>query len=107
MSKPSDKPYGFRFYVNAENDYSMRIARDLLEILDEKIKDQYEFEMVNILFKNKLAKADGVTITPTLVKFRPDPVERFSGMFNRIEKVRLALGGIGAPGKPAHPLPPG
>jgi circadian clock protein KaiB len=52
----------------------------------------YKLEIVDLLKFPKRALADGVIVTPTLVKLRPLPVQRIVGNLSDMAEVLLALG---------------
>lgn len=87
----SNKPFRFRFYIAGESDRSTMILTSIKEILDEKIKDLYDVETINVFFKEKVAKTDGICVTPSLAKVHPAPIQKFYGCFKEKDELRKTL----------------
>lgn len=64
---------------------------NLKHILDDKIEDQYDLEIIFVTKTPELAEIADVICTPTLIKETPLPSKRIIGHFMDKEKVLNAL----------------
>ena len=60
-------------------------------ICDEHFASGHELEIVDLLEHPKRALADGIIVTPTLLKLLPLPVQRVIGSLSDTNQVLLAL----------------
>ncbi len=85
------KAYKFRFYTTGETAYTEEIFTNIKKILDEHMKGLYDLETINILFKQKVAKEDGVFKTPALAKVLPLPKQKITGNIADPDQLRQGL----------------
>lgn len=73
-------PLRLRLYVagNAPNSVKA-IANAAVAICDENFPEGHELEIVDLLENPGLGLADGIIVTPTLLKLSPPPVGRLVG----------------------------
>lgn len=90
-SKDTGQKYLFRLYVAGETDYSLRILENLKAALTERLRSDYQVQIVNVLYDSKRAKDDGISVTPAVARIRPEPVERYTGTLYKPEHVRAAV----------------
>lgn len=90
MSKPAR--YKFRLYVAGNSQNSTQARANLKAFCSERLPDQHEIEIVDVLLEPKRALADGVLLTPTLVKISPDPVRKIVGTLTQRPSLMAALG---------------
>ena len=79
-----------RLYVAGQAPNSMRAIANCRAICDEHFASRHELEIVDLLEHPKRALADGVIVTPTLVKLSPLPI-RVIGDLSDTNQVLLAL----------------
>ncbi len=86
--------YKFRLYryISGQASKSIEDAQNLKVLLDKRLKNQYSFEIVNVLDHPQLAQEDKILATPTLVKIAPPPEIRIVGDLSDKERVLTALG---------------
>jgi circadian clock protein KaiB len=96
MSKPAI--FKFRLYVAVGTQNSMRAIANLGALCREHLLNRHEIEVVDVLREPKRALADGILMTPTLVKLSPSPVQQIVGTLSQTEIVlqALALEGLAA-----------
>ena len=86
-----NKNYEFKLYV-CENSVSSQIAEAKLEaMLEDRLKGQYTLELIDILKERDRTKADGILVSPTLVKVNPPPKRRIVGDLSNPNKVMSIL----------------
>ena len=88
--KRGDK-YILRLFVAGINPKSRRAIENLMEILEENLKDQYELEIIDIYQQPIFAKEGQIIAAPTLIKELPPPLRRFVGDLSNKEKLLLGL----------------
>ncbi len=88
--KKGDK-YVLRLFVAGINPKSRRAIENLMEILEENLKDQYDLEIIDIYQQPIFAKEGQIVAAPTLIKELPPPLRRFVGDLSNKEKLLLGL----------------
>jgi circadian clock protein KaiB len=81
-----------RLYVAGSAPNSLRAIANARAICDAHFASAYELEIVDLLDHPQRALADGVIVTPTLLKLEPLPVQRVIGNLSDTNQVLLALG---------------
>ena len=84
--------FKFRLYTAGATQNSTQARRNLSAICRDHLPGQHEIEIVDVLKEPKRALADGVYMTPTLVKLAPLPRQKLFGSLSQTETVLLALG---------------
>jgi len=84
--------YKFRLYVAGDGPNSIQAIANLNQLCRELLPDRHEIEIVDVLCEQQRALADGVILTPLLVKLAPAPISRIVGTLSRREPVLQALG---------------
>lgn len=80
-----------RLYVAGNGPNSVQARANLATICKEQFNDAFELEIVDILDSPLRALADGIVVTPTLLRLAPLPVQRIIGTLRDSEQVLLAL----------------
>lgn len=80
-----------RLYVAGNAPNSVRAITNARAICDEHYPCQYVLEIVDLIEHPDDAIADGIVVTPTLLKLRPKPVQRLVGNLADTAAVLLAL----------------
>jgi len=79
-------------YVAGTSPNSARALANLKEIIRQYAKDDCELEVVDVLIHPRRALADGVLVTPSLVKLSPPPMATIVGDLRHEFDVRQQLG---------------
>jgi circadian clock protein KaiB len=82
-----------RLYIAGTAPNSLRALANLKAICAEHFPDTHALEVVDLLWHPQRGLADGIIVTPTLVKLFPLPVQRVIGNLNDTSQVMLALNG--------------
>lgn len=92
MAKLHRQPPGLRLrlYIAGRAPNSVRAIANCRAICDEHFAAAYELEIVDLLDQPERALADGVIVTPTLLRLLPTPV-RVIGNLSDPSQVLLAL----------------
>lgn len=86
----------FRLYVAGEAQNSAQAVANLTALCRAHLPDRHEIEVVDVFREPARALADGVLMTPTLVRLAPSPVRRIIGTLSGTQTVLQALG-LGSP----------
>src|SRR5689334_21661519 len=81
-----------RLYVAGGAPNSLRAVANTRAFCDEHFASGYDLEIVDLLTKSQSAGAlaDGIVVTPTLIRLRPLPVRRLIGNLSDTNQLRLA-----------------
>ena len=95
MARASENPgkLELRLYIAGNAPNSQQAITNLKAICDEHFTAGFALEIVDLLTHPQRAFADGIIVTPTLVKMRPLPVQRMIGTLSDTTQVCMALGG--------------
>jgi circadian clock protein KaiB len=89
-SKPK---FRFRLYVAGDAQNSAQALANLTALCRAYLADRHAIEVVNVFREPKRALADGILMTPTLVKLSPTPAPRkIIGTLSQVDPVLQALG---------------
>jgi circadian clock protein KaiB len=80
-----------RLYVAGNAPNSLRAIANAKAICEEYFASGHEIEIVDLLEHPQRALADGIIVTPTLLKLLPLPVQRVVGNLSDAKQVLLAL----------------
>jgi circadian clock protein KaiB len=93
VAKPPTKGAGLRLrlYVAGNAPNSVRAIANARAICDEHFAAGHELEIVDLLEDPVRALADGIVVTPTLLRLLPLPAQRVVGSLSDLNQVLLAL----------------
>lgn len=93
MAKVHTKTPGLRLrlYVAGAAPNSVKAIANCRAICDEHFASGHELEIVDLLEHPARAVADGIIVTPTLLKLLPLPVQRVIGSLSDTNQVLLTL----------------
>lgn len=83
-----------RLYVAGNAPNSIMAIANAKAICIEHYAGLRALEIVDLMEQPLRALADGIIVTPTLVRLRPLPIRRVIGSLNNSKEVLLALGTI-------------
>ena len=84
--------FKFRLYVAGDAQNSAQAVANLTALCHTYLLDRHDIEVVDVFREPKRALADGILMTPTLVKLSPSPVRRIVGTLSQTQPVLQALG---------------
>jgi circadian clock protein KaiB len=84
--------FRFRLFVVGGTQNTAQAVANLNAICRAHLPDRHNVEVVDVLREPKRALADGILMTPTLVRLAPSPVERIIGTLSQTQTVLRALG---------------
>jgi circadian clock protein KaiB len=81
-----------RLYVVGGAPNSISARANLAAILSAVPRDAYSLEVVDCLLEPHRALAEGVLVTPTLIRLAPTPVQTIIGSLSNRQAVTASLG---------------
>jgi circadian clock protein KaiB len=87
----SKAPLVLRLYVAGSAPNSVRAIANATAICDAYFAGQHTLEIVDLLLEPERALAEGIIVTPTLLKVSPSPVQRLIGSLSDSEEVVRTL----------------
>jgi circadian clock protein KaiB len=90
--------FSFRLYVAGDGQNSARAIANLTALCHDRLEGRHHIEVIDVFGHPHRALADGIVMTPTLVRLEPEPIRRVIGTLQETERVVAALGLVGADG---------
>ena len=84
--------YKFTLYVADDAPNSAQAIANLTAICRQYLPNRHAIEVVDVFLDPERALADGVFMTPTLIRLSPPPVRRIVGTLSETVTVVQALG---------------
>ena len=84
--------FKFRLFVAGDAQNSAQAIANLTALCQARLPNQYEIEIVDVFREPRRALADGIFMTPTLIKLGPTPVQRIVGTLSHRQPLLFALG---------------
>ena len=84
--------FKFRLYIAGDAQNSVQAIANLAAICREYLPGRHEVELVDVFLEPKRALADGILMTPTLVKLAPAPIRRIVGTLSQLAPVLHTVG---------------
>jgi len=93
MDETHENPvYSLRLFVAGTSTISLRAITNLNKILEEKLRDRYTLEIIDIHQQPELAQQENITAVPLLVKYSPYPKRFLVGDMSDQQRVLRGLG---------------
>jgi circadian clock protein KaiB len=94
MNAAAKRPvmFKFRLYVAGEAPNSAQAINNISALCEAHLPDRYTIEVVDVYREPRRAMADGILMTPTLLKLAPSPTRRIIGTLSQAQTVLEALG---------------
>jgi circadian clock protein KaiB len=84
--------YKFRLYTADDTQNSVHALANITALCHAHLPDRHEIEVVDVFREPQRALADGIRLTPTLVKLAPLPVQTIVGTLSQTRRVLQMLG---------------
>lgn len=91
MTNNYKEQYILRLYIAGNTTKTKRTIQNLKRICDDKLKQGYELEIIDIQKHPEYAKKENIIATPTLIKQLPLPIRNLIGDMSDKEKVLVGL----------------
>ena len=83
----STKEYVFLLFVSANSILSIRAIKNCRAILEERLKDRYSLEVIDIYEHPDRVIQEQIITTPILIKKHPQPEIKITGDLSETAKV--------------------
>jgi len=87
--------YQFRLYIAGDTINSAQAIANLKALCHTHLLDRHQIEIVDVFLQPQRALADGILMTPLLIKVSPAPTRRIVGTLSQ-EYVVLQTLGVGS-----------
>jgi circadian clock protein KaiB len=88
--------FKFRLYIAGDTQNSIMALANLSALCEARLPKHHKIEVVDVLQEPKRALAEGIFMTPTLLKLAPSPVQKIVGTLEGLGRV-LEVVGLRAP----------
>lgn len=83
--------YRLRLYVSGTTPRSARAIQNIRALCEQKLRNRYELEVVDIYQHPELVRPEQIVVTPTLVRKLPLPVRKIIGDLSDNDRVLVGL----------------
>jgi circadian clock protein KaiB len=84
--------YVLRLFITGMTPRSTRAIRAVRELCQQRLKDRFELEIVDVYQQPKMIQDEQVLATPTLIKYEPAPLRRIIGDMSDTHRLCHGLG---------------
>lgn len=84
--------FRFRLYIAGDTHNSAQAIANLGAICRSHLPGRHKIDVVDVFREPSRALAEGIFMTPTLIKFEPYPVQKIVGTLSQTQTVLQALG---------------
>jgi len=84
--------FKFLLYIAGDAQNSTQAVANLSELCLTHLPGRHHIEVVDVFREPKRALADGIFMTPTLIKLAPSPTQRIVGSLSQTLPLMQALG---------------
>ncbi len=90
-SEPIEDKWILRLYVAGQTPKSLTAFQNLNRICEERLKNKYSIEIIDLLENPQLGREHQILAIPTLVRKLPVPVRKIIGDLSNTERVLIGL----------------
>lgn len=91
LVKPESDNWILRLYVAGQTPKSITAFENLIKICEERLKNKYKIEVIDLLVNPQLGREHQILALPTLVRKLPVPVRKIIGDLSDTERVLIGL----------------
>lgn len=91
LVKPEPDNWILRLYVAGQTPKSITAFENLKKICEERLKNKYKIEVIDLLVSPQLSREHQILALPTLVRKLPVPVRKIIGDLSDTERVLIGL----------------
>jgi circadian clock protein KaiB len=84
--------FKFRLYIAADTINSSQAMANLRALCQTHLAGRHEIEIIDVFRDPQRALAEGIRMTPTLLRLVPTPVRRIVGTLSQTQRVLETLG---------------
>lgn len=83
--------YLLRLYVSGSTAKSVQAIKNIKQVCEQHLKNQYDLEVIDIYQQPSLARSEQIVAVPTLIKRIPLPLRRLIGDLSNLRQVLFGL----------------
>ena len=91
LVKPKSDKWALRLYVAGKTQRAATALNNLKIICEEKLKDNYQIEVIDLLKNPQIARSEQIIAVPTLVRTLPLPQKSIIGDLSNTEAILVGL----------------
>jgi circadian clock protein KaiB len=91
VRKKNDK-WAFLLYIAGKTQRTAATVSNLKIICEDRLKDNYQIEVIDLLKNPQLARSEQIVALPTLVRKSPLPKRSIIGDLSNTDRVLIGLG---------------
>jgi len=84
--------YVLRLFVTGMTPRSTRAIRAVRTLCEQRLKDRFELEIVDVYQQPQMIQEEQILATPTLIKYQPAPLRRIIGDMSDTHRLCFGLG---------------
>jgi len=84
--------YVLRLFVTGMTPRSTRAIRAVRTLCEQRLKDRFELEIVDVYQQPHMIQEEQVLATPTLIKYEPAPLRKIIGDMTDTNRLCFGLG---------------
>jgi circadian clock protein KaiB len=84
--------YVLRLFVTGMTPRSTRAIHAVRSLCEQRLKDRFELEIVDVYQQPQMIQGEQVFATPTLIKYQPAPMRRIIGDMSDTHRLCYGLG---------------
>lgn len=88
---PENDQWILRLYIAGQTPKSITAFQNLKVICEERLKNKYTIEIIDLLINPQLGREHQILALPTLVRKLPVPIRKIIGDLSDTEKVLVGL----------------
>ena len=88
---PKGKKWELRLYVAGQTPKSVAAFANLKKICEEHLAGEYAIEVIDLMERPELARAEQIVAIPTLVRKLPEPIRKIIGDLSDVERTLVGL----------------
>ncbi len=92
LVKPKNDKWALRLYVAGKTQKAATAFNNLKIICEEKLKDNYQIEVIDLVKNPQIARSEQIIAVPTLVRKLPLPQKSIIGDLSNTEVILVGLG---------------
>ncbi len=71
--------YSFRLFISSDSVADQRALENVIRYCEQQLPGRYQLTIIDVLEEPELAEAEGILLTPTLLRELPLPPQRMVG----------------------------
>ena len=91
LAKPQSDKWALRLYIAGQTQRAATAFSNIKVICEEKLKDNYQIKVIDLLKNPQIARSEQIIAVPTLVRKLPLPQKSIIGDLSNTEAILVGL----------------